>query len=50
MARFQTKHKIRNASTFALHDSDSEQAEHDDASFLTHKGAKLPTMTTIFSM
>ncbi|OWZ24060.1 Nucleolar protein [Phytophthora megakarya] len=41
MARFQTerKRKLRNASTFALHDSDSEQ--EDDSMFLTHKGAKI---------
>jgi nucleolar protein 14 len=43
MARFQTerKRKLRNASTFALHDSDSEQEGDDDALFLTHKGAKI---------
>ncbi|KAG2786440.1 hypothetical protein PC129_g1564 [Phytophthora cactorum] len=42
MARFQTerKRKLRNASAFALHDSDSEQ-DDDDALFLTHKGAKI---------
>ncbi|KAG7399595.1 nucleolar complex protein 14 [Phytophthora boehmeriae] len=42
MARFQTerKRKLRNASAFALHDSDSEQ-EDDDSLFLTHKGAKI---------
>ncbi|UIZ28693.1 hypothetical protein KXD40_009272 [Peronospora effusa] len=42
MARLQTarKRKMRNASMFALHDSDSEQEEHDDAPFLMHKGAK----------
>ncbi|POM81510.1 Nucleolar protein [Phytophthora palmivora] len=41
MARFQTerKRKLRNASTFALHDSDSEQ--EDETLFLTHKGAKI---------
>ncbi|CEG47068.1 nucleolar protein [Plasmopara halstedii] len=41
MARFQTerKRKLRNASAFALHDSDSEDEE--DAFFLTHKGAKI---------
>ncbi|GMF26175.1 unnamed protein product [Phytophthora lilii] len=43
MARFQTerKRKLRNASAFALHDSDSEQEGDDDALFLTHKGAKI---------
>ncbi|KAG7387705.1 nucleolar complex protein 14 [Phytophthora pseudosyringae] len=43
MARFQTerKRKLRNASTFALHDSDSEQEGDDDALFLTHGGSKI---------
>ncbi|CAI5721107.1 unnamed protein product [Peronospora destructor] len=43
MARFQTerKRKMRNASMFVLHDSDSEQEENDDALFLTHKGTKI---------
>ncbi|CAI5717720.1 hypothetical protein KXD40_001119 [Peronospora effusa] len=43
MAWFQTdrKRKMRNASAFALHISDSEQEEHDDAPFLMHKGAKI---------
>ncbi|KAH7491301.1 Nucleolar protein 14 [Phytophthora ramorum] len=43
MARFQTerKRKLRNASAFALHDSDSEQEGDDDALFLTHQGSKI---------
>ena len=43
MARFQTERnrKIRNASTFALHDSDSDQDEHDNAPFLTRRWAKI---------
>ncbi|UIZ29949.1 hypothetical protein KXD40_002967 [Peronospora effusa] len=43
MARFQMdrKRKMRNTSAFALHDSDSEQKEHDDMPFLMHKGAKI---------
>ncbi|CAH0486823.1 unnamed protein product [Peronospora farinosa] len=43
MARFQTerKRKMRNASTFALHDSDSEQEENENALFLTHKETKI---------
>eukprot|EP00644_Phytophthora_capsici_P009914 jgi/Phyca11/529155/estExt2_fgenesh1_pm.C_PHYCAscaffold_390039 len=43
MARFQTerKRKLRNASAFALHDSDSEQEGEDDSLFLTHKGARI---------
>ncbi|KAE9035710.1 hypothetical protein PR003_g8606 [Phytophthora rubi] len=43
MARFQTerKRKMRNAAAFALHDSDSEQEEDDDALFLTHQGSKI---------
>ncbi|CAI5702559.1 unnamed protein product [Peronospora effusa] len=41
MARLQTerKRKMRNGSMFALHDSDSEQDDYDDAIFLMHKGA-----------
>uniref|UniRef100_K3W6F5 Nucleolar protein 14 n=1 Tax=Globisporangium ultimum (strain ATCC 200006 / CBS 805.95 / DAOM BR144) TaxID=431595 RepID=K3W6F5_GLOUD len=40
IARFQTerKRKLRNASAFALHDSDDED---DDELFLTHGGAKI---------
>ncbi|KAK1940987.1 putative nucleolar complex protein 14 [Phytophthora citrophthora] len=43
MARFQTerKRKLRNASAFALHDSDSEQEGEEDSLFLTHKGARI---------
>ncbi|TDH69794.1 hypothetical protein CCR75_001286 [Bremia lactucae] len=42
MARFQTerKRKLRHASAFALHDSESEQ-EDDQSMFLTHRGAKI---------
>ncbi|UIZ28647.1 hypothetical protein KXD40_009297 [Peronospora effusa] len=39
MARLQTERKrmMRNASMFALHDSDSEQEDYDDAPFLMAK-------------
>ncbi|TYZ66247.1 hypothetical protein PybrP1_009924 [[Pythium] brassicae (nom. inval.)] len=50
MARFQTerKRKLRNASAFALHDSDDEGGDGDgDDLFLTHRGARIDDYDTL---